>query len=73
MFSKAVKDQFVDDFIEVKDDLHKSAVSGKNAVKKELKKVAVKSSHKTEKVITYLEKQLAILKEKNRNLQQTTA
>jgi len=69
---KAIKTQFVEDFAEVKDDLSKAASSGKKALKKELKDMASKSSYKTEQAITFLEKQLAILKEKNKTLQQTS-
>ncbi|MFK7781648.1 YtxH domain-containing protein [Psychroserpens sp.] len=68
---KVVKNQFVEDFTEVKEDLSKAASSGKDALKKELKDIASKSSHKTEQAITFLEKQLAILKEKNKTLQHT--
>ena len=69
---REIKDQFVEDVIEVKDDLTKSAKSGKAVLKQEIKGFASKSSHKTERVITFLEKQLSILKEKNKTLQQTS-
>ena len=69
---KKVKDQLVDDFTEVKDDLSKAAQSGKDKFKEDLKDFASKASYKTEEAITFLEKQLAILKEKNKNLQQTS-
>lgn len=69
---KQVKDQFVEDFKEVKEDVTKAANSGKEAFKHEAKDFASKASHKTESVITFLEKQLAILKEKNKTLQQTS-
>jgi len=69
---KEIKDQFVDDFTEVKDDLSKAATSGKDKLKEEIKDLASKTSHQTEKAITFLEKQLAILKEKNKTLQQTS-
>jgi len=68
----AIKDQLVDDFTEVKDDLSKAATSGKDKFKEDLKEFASKSSYKTEQAITFLEKQLAILKEKNKTLQQTS-
>ena len=68
----AIKYQLVDDFTEVKDDLSKAAKSGKDKFKKDLKDFASKASYKTEEAITFLEKQLAILKEKNKNLQQTS-
>ncbi|MGB5418857.1 YtxH domain-containing protein [Algibacter sp.] len=68
----AIKEQFVSDAKEVKDDLTKTATSGKETLKKEFVEVATKASHKTDRVITFLEKQLAILKEKNKNLQKTT-
>ncbi len=69
---KTVKDQFVSDFKEVKSDLHKTAISGKKVLKREAKDFASKASYKTEHVITFLEKQLAILKAKNKTLQQTS-
>lgn len=65
----AVKDQLVEDFTEVKDDVSKAANSGKEKLKQEIKDIASKTSYQTEKAITYLEKQLAILKEKNKTLQ----
>ena len=61
--------QFVSDFKEVKDDLSKAAKSGKDKFKEEAKDFASKASYKTEQAITFLEKQLAILKEKNKTLQ----
>ena len=67
-----IKDQFVSDFKEVKDDLNKAAASGKEKFKKETKDFASKASHKTESIITIIEKQLAVLKEKNRTFQQTS-
>ena len=69
---KTVKDQFTSDFKEVKDDLSKAAKSGKDKFKEDLKDFASKSSYKTEQAITFLEKQLAILKERNKTLQQTS-
>ncbi|WP_460219100.1 YtxH domain-containing protein [Psychroserpens sp. MEBiC05023] len=69
---KDIKDQFVDDFKEVKKDLSKTAASGKDKFKEDLKDFASKTSYKTEQAITFLEKQLAILKEKNKTLQQTS-
>lgn len=67
-----VKDQLVDDFNEVKDDLSKVSASGKEKLKEDLKGLASKTSFQTEKTITFLEKQLAILKEKNKTFQQTS-
>ena len=69
---KEIKDQLIDDFTEVKEDLTKAAASGKDKFKEDLKDFASKSSYKTEQAITFLEKQLAILKEKNKTLQQTS-
>lgn len=69
---KAVKDKIVDDFKEVKDDVSKAAKSGKEKFKQEAEEFKVKASHKAEKAITFLEKQLAILKEKNKTLQHTS-
>lgn len=69
---KDVKDQITKDFNEVKDDLSKAAKSGKNKLKEDLKDFASKASYKTEEAITFLEKQLAILKEKNKTLQHTS-
>jgi gas vesicle protein len=66
------KNQFVDDFKEVKEDLSKAAKSGKDKFKIDLKDFASKASYKTEEAITFLEKQLAVLKEKNKTLQQTS-
>ncbi|MFC0604416.1 YtxH domain-containing protein [Winogradskyella pulchriflava] len=68
----ALKDQLVDDFTEVKDDLSKAAKSGKDKFKEDLKDFASKASYKTEEAITFLEKQLAVLKEKNKTYQQTS-
>ena len=67
-----VKDQLVNDFNEVKEDLSKATASGKEKLKEDLKDLASKTSFQTEKAITFLEKQLAILKEKNKTFQQTT-
>lgn len=67
--AKEVKDQISKDFTEVKEDVKKSATSGKDNFKKEFDKFANKASHKTEDLITFLEKQLAVLKEKNKKLQ----
>ena len=64
-----IKDKLVSDFSEVKEDVSKSAKSGKEKLKEELKNFTSKASYKTEKAITFLEKQLAILKEKNKSLQ----
>jgi len=67
-----IKDQITADFSEVKDDLSKAAESGKDKFKEDLKDFASKTSYKTEQAITFLEKQLAVLKEKNKTLQQTS-
>lgn len=69
---KEIKDQLSSDFTEVKEDLSKAAESGKDKFKEDLKDFASKTSYKTEQAITFLEKQLAILKEKNKTLQQTS-
>lgn len=66
---KAIKDQITEDFKEVKDDLNKATASGTAKFKEDFKDFKTKASHKTEDVITYLEKQLAILKEKNKAYQ----
>jgi len=66
---KAIKNQITSDFLEVKEDLSKVAVSGKEKLKQDLEDFASKSSYKTEQAITFLEKQLAILKSKNKTLQ----
>ncbi len=67
-----IKDQITEDFTEVKEDLSKTAQSGKDKFKEDLKDFASKTSYTTEKAITFLEKQLAILKEKNKTLQQSS-
>ncbi|NRB84596.1 MAG: YtxH domain-containing protein [Winogradskyella sp.] len=69
---KEIKDQISQDFNEVKDDLCKAAKSGKDKFKDDLKDFASKASYKTEAAITFLEKQLAKLKEKNKTLQQSS-
>ncbi len=69
---KDIKHQIIKDFKEVKKDVSKAASSGKEKLTKEVKELATKTSYKTEQAITFLEKQLAILKEKNRSLQQST-
>ena len=69
---KDIKDQIVNDFTEVKDDVTKAAKSGKEKFKEEVKDFTSKASHKTEQAITFLEKQLAILKEKNKSFQTTS-
>ncbi len=66
---KDIKDTFVGDFKEVKDDLKKSAQSGKEKFKEEAQDFKVKASVQAEKAITFLEKQLAVLKEKNKDWQ----
>ena len=67
-----IKDQITSDFTEAKDDLSKAASSGKEKFKQDLEDFASKSSYKTEQAITFLEKQLAILKDKNKTLQKTS-
>ncbi|WP_179353555.1 YtxH domain-containing protein [Winogradskyella vidalii] len=67
-----IKDQITKDFIEVKDDLSKAATSGKDKFKEDLEDFASKSSYKTEQAISFLEKQLAILKDKNKTFQKTS-
>jgi gas vesicle protein len=69
---KTIKDQLSSDLVEVKEDLTKAAASGKETIKKEFKDLRSKTSYKTEQAITFLEKQLAILKEKNKTLQKTS-
>ena len=66
---KEIKDQISKDFKEVKEDVSKAATSGKDSLKKGFDEFTSKSSYKTEKLISFLEKQLAILKEKNKTLQ----
>ena len=66
-----IKNRLVNDFTEVKEDLSKAAISGKDKMKKDFKTFRSKASYKTEKAITFLEKQLATLKEKNNTFQQT--
>ncbi|MDO1500871.1 YtxH domain-containing protein [Winogradskyella maritima] len=68
----AVKDQLVSDLKEVKEDLSKATASRKEKINHEAGEFKVKASQKAEKAITFLEKQLAILKEKNKTLQHTT-
>lgn len=69
---KDIKDQLSSDLKEVKDDVSKAASSGRETLKREFKDIASKTSYKTEEAITFLEKQLAILKEKNKTLQKTS-
>ncbi len=66
-----IKEQISKDAVEVKDDLVKTAASGKEALKKKLGDFRSKASYKTETAISFLEKQLAVLKEKNKKLQKT--
>ncbi|GGI57814.1 YtxH domain-containing protein [Winogradskyella haliclonae] len=66
---KDIKDQIVEDFKEVKDDVSKVAKSGKEKFKEEAHDFKVKASVQAEKAITFLEKQLAHLKEKNKTWQ----
>jgi len=67
--AKDIKEKISEDFTEVKEDLSKTAASGKETLKKGMGEFASKASYKTEHVISFLEKQLAILKEKNKTLQ----
>lgn len=69
---EAIKNQIVDDVKEVKEDFSKAAKSGKDKLREDLKEFASKASYKTEEAITFLEKQLSILKEKNKTFQQTS-
>jgi len=69
---KDIKNQLTKDFVELKEDLSKAAISGKEKLKEEFKDIASKTSYKTEQAITFIEKQLAVLKEKNKTLQKTT-
>ncbi|MFK7833801.1 MAG: YtxH domain-containing protein [Winogradskyella sp.] len=69
---KDIKDQLSNDFTDVKDDLSEAATSGKEKLKEEFKDIASKTSYKTEQAITFLEKQLAVLKAKNKTLQKTS-
>ncbi|GAA4235836.1 hypothetical protein GCM10022291_18710 [Postechiella marina] len=69
---KIIKDQITEDFSEVKDDVTKAANSGKDKIKEDIKDFASRASYKTEHAISFLEKQLAILKEKNKGLQQSS-
>lgn len=69
---KKIKDKLVDDFNEVKEDVSKASASGKEKFKTEIKDLSSKTSYKTEKAITFLEKQLAILKEKNKIFQHSS-
>lgn len=70
--AKDIKDKLSSDFSEVKEDLSRAAASGKEKFKEEAKEFKVKASEQTEKAITFLEKQLAILKEKNKSFQTTS-
>ncbi len=69
--AKDIKDKISKDFTEVKEDLTKTAASGKESFKKGMRNFTAKTSHKTENAITFLEKQLAILKKKNKTLQKS--
>lgn len=64
-----VKDKLFSDLKEVKEDLTKAAASGKEKFKEDSKAFTVKASKQAEKAITFLEKQLAVLKEKNKTYQ----
>ncbi|WP_298902131.1 YtxH domain-containing protein [uncultured Psychroserpens sp.] len=67
-----IKDQLSKDLAEVKGDLSKAAASGKEKFNQKFEDFTSKTSYKTEQAITFLEKQLAILKEKNKTLQKTS-
>ncbi|NRD19951.1 YtxH domain-containing protein [Winogradskyella eckloniae] len=69
---KDIKDQLSSDLKEVKEDLSEAVASGKEKFKQDMEEFASKSSYKTEQAITFIEKQLAILKEKNKTLQKTS-
>ncbi|WP_299335403.1 YtxH domain-containing protein [uncultured Psychroserpens sp.] len=69
---KDIKNQIVKDFTEVKEDVSKAAASGKEKFIEKFDDFASKTSYKTEQAITFIEKQLAILKEKNKTLQKTS-
>ncbi|WP_179345185.1 YtxH domain-containing protein [Winogradskyella ursingii] len=64
-----IKDQITKDFAEVKEDLSKAATSGREKFTEEFNDFTSKASYKTEDTITFLEKQLASLKEKNKSFQ----
>lgn len=69
---KDIKDQLTKDLSEVKDDLSKATASGREKFREDFEDIASKTSYKTEEAISFIEKQLAILKEKNRTLQKTS-
>jgi len=69
---KAIKEQLTKDFKEVKDDVSKATKSGKTQFNEDLKGFTSKASHEADKAISFLEKQLAALKERNKKLQQTS-
>ncbi|WP_282136616.1 YtxH domain-containing protein [Seonamhaeicola maritimus] len=69
---KDIKDQITEDFKEVKEDVSKAAKSGKEKFNEDFKDFRSKASYKTEQAITFLEKQLATLKEKNKTYQHTS-
>jgi gas vesicle protein len=69
--AKDIKDKISEDFTEVKEDLSKASASGKETIKKRMGEIASKASYKTESAISFLEKLLAILKEKNKTLQKS--
>ncbi len=53
---KEITNQITSDIVEVKEDLSKAAVSGKENLNQDLEDFASKSSYKTEQAITFLEK-----------------
>ena len=67
--SVAIKKQVVKDVKEVKEDLSKTVASGREKFTEEAKGFKVRASKQAEKAINFLEKQLAVLKEKNKTLQ----
>jgi len=66
---KEIKDQITNDFKEVKEDISKAATSGKEKLKEEFEEFTSKASYTAEEAISFLEKQLAIFKEKNKTFQ----
>ncbi|MCB0381784.1 MAG: YtxH domain-containing protein [Psychroserpens sp.] len=69
---QTIKEHLSSDLKEVKEDVSKAISSGKETLKEEFKEFTSKASLKTEQAITFLEKQLAILKQKNKTLKKTS-
>ena len=69
---QTIKEHLSSDLKEVKEDVSKAISSGKETFKEEFNEFTSKASLKTEQAITFLEKQLAILKQKNKTLQKTS-